>query len=194
MPGVKTGTTQDIFYHLNAPSGLQEARRRSVLSSNSNDYILRRGLFDSLRRGLWTRKLGILCEPIGVAGPDVSVWRHLKGAAGLLDWPLLRKDTRCLAKPLQGDWRMLIPLPPLGVSLAKLFLYWSMDFPGVIQVATLVTTIPIFVGLMNLAVNRTPISTVKIITGLLAAAGVAALLTDGYLDVLTPAVRRFGAF
>ena len=121
----------------------------------------------------------------GVAGPEVSVWRYLIGAGGLLVWSLLRKDTRDLATPLREDWRMLIPLSLLGVSLAYLFFHWSLDFASVIQVATLVTTIPIFVGLINLAVNRTPISKVKIITGALAVVGVAALLTDGYLDVLT---------
>lgn len=121
----------------------------------------------------------------GVAGPEVSVWRYLIGAAGLLVWALLRSDTRDLVTPLREDWRMLVPLSLLGVSLAYLFFHWSLDFASVIQVATLVTTIPIFVGLINLAVNRTPISAVKIITGALAVLGVAALLTDGYLDVLT---------
>ncbi|NNE80980.1 MAG: EamA family transporter [Silicimonas sp.] len=121
----------------------------------------------------------------GVAGPEVSVWRYLIGAAGLLLWSLMRKDTRDLATPLREDWRMLIPLSLLGVSLAYLFFHWALDFASVIQVATLVTTIPIFVGLINLAVNRTAISAVKIVTGVLAVVGVAALLTDGYLDVLT---------
>ncbi|MBT8425677.1 MAG: DMT family transporter, partial [Silicimonas sp.] len=121
----------------------------------------------------------------GVAGPEVSVWRYLIGAAGLLVWSLMRSDTRDLVTPLKEDWRILIPLSLLGVSLAYLFFHWSLDFASVIQVATLVTTIPIFVGLINLVVNRTPISAVKIVTGVLAVAGVAALLTDGYLDVLT---------
>ncbi|NND40922.1 MAG: EamA family transporter [Silicimonas sp.] len=121
----------------------------------------------------------------GVAGPEVSVWRYLIGAAGLLVWSLMRSDTRDLVTPLKEDWRILIPLSLVGVSLAYLLFHWSLDFASVIQVATLVTTIPIFVGLINLAVNRTPISTVKIVTGVLAVAGVAALLTDGYLDVLT---------
>ncbi|RZW03218.1 MAG: EamA family transporter, partial [Rhodobacteraceae bacterium] len=107
------------------------------------------------------------------------------GAAGLLVWSLMRSDTRDLVTPLKEDWRILIPLSLVGVSLAYLFFHWSLDFASVIQVATLVTTIPIFVGLINLVVNRTPISTVKIVTGVLAVAGVAALLTDGYLDVLT---------
>lgn len=120
----------------------------------------------------------------GVAGPEVSVWRYLIGAAGLLVWSLMREDTRDLATPLKEEWRTLIPLSLMGVSLAYLFFHWSLDFASVIQVATLVTTIPIFVGLISLAVNRTRISTVKIITGALAVAGVAALLTDGYLDAL----------
>ena len=80
---------------------------------------------------------------------------------------------------------MLITLSLVGVSLAYLFFHWSLDFASVIQVATLVTTIPIFVGLINLAVNQTPISSVKIITGVLAVVAVAALLTDGYMDALT---------
>ena len=121
----------------------------------------------------------------GVAGPEVSVWRYLIGAVGLIVWSLMRSDTRDLVTPLREDWRMLVPLSLLGVSLAYLFFHWSLDFASVIQVATLVTTIPIFVGLINLAVNRTPISSVKIVTGILAVVGVAALLTDGYLDVLT---------
>lgn len=121
----------------------------------------------------------------GVAGPEVSVWRYLIGAVGLLFWSLTRSDTRDLFTPLREDWQMLIPLSLLGVSLAYLLFHWSLDFASVIQVATLVTTIPIFVGLLNLAINRVPISTVKIIAGILAVVGVAALLTDGYLDVLT---------
>jgi drug/metabolite transporter (DMT)-like permease len=120
----------------------------------------------------------------GVAGPEVSVWRYLIGAAGLLLWSLCRADSRDLLTPLREDWRNLVPLSLLGVSAAYLFFHWALDFASVIQVATLVTTIPIFVGLANLAVNRTPISAVKIVTGLLALSGVAMLLTDGYLDVL----------
>ncbi len=121
----------------------------------------------------------------GVAGPEVSVWRYLIGAAGLLIWSIMRSDTRDLVTPLREDWRRLIPLSLLGVSLAYFFFHWSLDFASVIQVATLVTTIPVFVGLINLAVNRTPIPTVRVITGILALVGVAVLLTDGYLDVLT---------
>jgi drug/metabolite transporter (DMT)-like permease len=85
-----------------------------------------------------------------------------------------------------------VPLSLLGISAAYLFFHWSLDFATVIQVATLVTTIPIFVGLGNLLVNRTPISSTKIVTGILAVAGVAMLLTDGYLDVLAAGDSLWG--
>jgi drug/metabolite transporter (DMT)-like permease len=128
----------------------------------------------------------------GIAGPEVSVWRYLIGAAGLLFWSFSRPDSRDLVTPLRQDWRKLIPLSLLGVSAAYLFFHWALDFASVIQVATLVTTIPIFVGLANLAVNRTPISKVKIVTGALAMLGVAMLLTDGYLDLLGEGVSLWG--
>lgn len=128
----------------------------------------------------------------GVAGPEVSVWRYLIGAAGLVIWSLARADTRDLVTPLREDWRSLVLLSLLGISLAYLFFHWSLDFASVIQVATLVTTIPIFVGLGNLVVNRTPISSVKMITGALAVLGVAMLLTDGYLDVLAQGDSLWG--
>jgi len=120
----------------------------------------------------------------GISGPEVSVWRYIIGAIGLLLWSVSRPDSRDLVTPLREDWRGLIPLSLLGVSAAYLFFHWALDFASVIQVATLVTTIPIFVGLANLAVNRIAISTVKIVTGTLAVIGVGILLTDGYLDVL----------
>jgi drug/metabolite transporter (DMT)-like permease len=119
-----------------------------------------------------------------VAGPEVSVWRYMIGAAGLVLWSLTRADSRDLLSPLREDWRSLVPLSLLGISLAYLFFHWALDFASVMQVATLVTTIPIFVGLGNLLVNRTRISVVKIVTGALAVLGVAMLLTDGYLDLL----------
>lgn len=128
----------------------------------------------------------------GVAGPEVSVWRYLIGAAGLVLWSLSRRDSRDLITPLREDWSTLVPLSLVGISLAYLFFHWSLDFASVIQVATLVTTIPIFVGLANLMVNRTPISTIKIVTGLLAVLGVALLLTDGYIDILADGASLWG--
>jgi drug/metabolite transporter (DMT)-like permease len=48
----------------------------------------------------------------------------------------------------------------------------------------MVTTIPIFVGLANLWINKQPFTWAKIISGISAMLGVALLLTDGYLAKL----------
>ena len=85
-----------------------------------------------------------------------------------------------------------MPLSLVGVSATYLAFHWALDFASVIQVATLVTTIPIFVGLSNLILNGTPLSTVKILTGLFAILGVAILLTDGYLDTLATGSSLYG--
>ena len=55
----------------------------------------------------------------------------------------------------------------------------------------MVTTIPIFVGLANLWVNKQPFSGAKMISGVCAMVGVALLLTDGYLAKLAGAAENF---
>ncbi len=121
----------------------------------------------------------------GISGPEVSVWRYTIGAAGLVLWAVANPATRDLWTPLRDTWARLVPYSLIGVSATYLAFHWALDFASVIQVATVVTTIPIFVGLSNLLVNRAPISTVKMITGAMAVVGIAILLTDGYLGVLT---------
>ena len=128
----------------------------------------------------------------GISGLEVSVWRYTIGAAGLVLWSLARADSRDLWTPLKEEWRTLVPLALVGVSATYLLFHWSLDFASVIQVATIVTTIPIFVGLTNFIVNKEPISTVKLITGALAVIGIAILLTDGYLDSLTEGASLTG--
>ena len=128
----------------------------------------------------------------GVSGPEASVWRYGIGALGLVLWSLCRQDSRDLITPLRQEWTKLVPLSLVGVSATYLAFHWALDFASVIQVATLVTTIPIFVGLSNLILNGTPLSMVKILTGLFAIIGVALLLTDGYLDTLTEGSSLFG--
>jgi len=120
----------------------------------------------------------------GVAGPEVSVWRYLIGSAGLLAAALSRKSTRDLITPLKEDGCRLLWLSIVGVSFAYLAFHWALDFATAVQVATLVTTIPIFVGLANLVINRVPISVPKIVMGACAIVGVALLVTDGYLAEL----------
>ena len=117
----------------------------------------------------------------GVAGPEVSVWRYTIGSAGLLVAALVWPTTRDLLTPLRRHPLSLLWLSIVGFTLAYLAFHWSLDFATAVQVGTLVTTIPIFVGLANLVINRVAFTTPKLITGAAAVAGIALLLTDGYL-------------
>jgi len=125
----------------------------------------------------------------GVKGPEASVWRYMLGALGLLLWALATPGSRDLLGPLRDAPVKFIAISLAGVTGAYLAFHWALDFASIVQVATLVTTIPIFVGLANLAINGTAISTVKIITGAMATLGVVLLLTDGYLGDLTGETR-----
>lgn len=117
----------------------------------------------------------------GVSGPEVSVWRYMLGSVGLIGVALCFKDSRDLLAPLREDGWKLVWLSLFGVSLPYLAFHWALDFASIVQVGTLVTTMPIFVGITNLVINRAPISTPKMITGICAIAGIVLLLTDGYL-------------
>ena len=125
----------------------------------------------------------------GVAGPEVPVWRYLLGGTGLLLVAVMRKSTRDLLTPLRQDGLRLVLLSLGGVSVPYLAFHWALDYASVVQVGTLVTTIPIFVGLTNLVVNRMPIGVPKLLSGGCAVLGVALLLTDGYLAQLAGANR-----
>lgn len=120
----------------------------------------------------------------GVAGPEASVWRFGLGAAGLLVAALVWKGPGALVRPIREEGPRLLLLSLIGVTLAYLAFHWSLDFATAVQVGTLVTTIPIFVGLANLAVNRVPLTTPKMVSAAAACLGVALLLTDGYLTQL----------
>lgn len=117
----------------------------------------------------------------GIAGPELSVWRFLLGGFGLVVVALLMPGQRDLITPLRRDGHKLLPLALLGVTGAYLLFHWALDYATVAQVATMVTTAPIFVGLINLLVNRAPLSGGKIVGGLGALIGVALLVTDGAL-------------
>ena len=121
----------------------------------------------------------------GVGGPELSVWRFLLGGIGLVVVALFLPQSRNLLEPFRTHGWRLVALSLLGVSLGYLLFHWSLDFATVPQVATMVTTIPILVGLANLAINKQPFTTAKIISGIAAALGAALLITDGYLAELT---------
>ena len=127
----------------------------------------------------------------GLKGPELSVWRFLLGGFGLIILALMFPNSRNLVEPFREYGLRLIWLSVMGVSLGYLLFHWSLDFATIPQVATMVTIIPIFVGLMNLWLNKQPFSVAKIISGICAMVGVALLLTDGYLAKLAGAVESF---
>lgn len=120
----------------------------------------------------------------GVAGPETSVWRYLLGGFGLILWALWDRDSRDLWTPIRTEGFRLVWLSAMGVTVTYLFFHWALDYATVIQVATVVTTIPIFVGLANWLVNGVRLGQVKIVTGILAVIGIMVLLTDGAIEAL----------
>jgi drug/metabolite transporter (DMT)-like permease len=154
-----------------------------------------------MKKGLWHRyaSLAYLAVLLGVfghassefaavlthiKGPELSVWRFLLGGLGLVGLALLFPSSRNLIEPFQKAGLRLVWLSVLGVTVGYLLFHWSLDFATVPQVATMVTTIPIFVGLANLWLAGQSFSKIKLVTGLCALLGVALLITDGYLAKL----------
>jgi drug/metabolite transporter (DMT)-like permease len=127
----------------------------------------------------------------GVAGPELSVWRFLLGGIGLIILALIFPSSRNLLEPFKNDGVRLVLLSIIGIAFGYLLFHWSLDFASVTQVATMVTTIPIFVGLINLWLNKQPFSGAKIISGICAMIGVALLITDGYLAKLAGSGQSF---
>lgn len=126
----------------------------------------------------------------GIAGPELSVWRFLLGGCGLMVLALIFPASRNLVEPFKTDGFKLIWLSILGIALGYLLFHWSLDFATVPQVATMVTTIPICVGLVNLIINKQPLSGAKIVSGICAMLGVALLVTDGYLSSLAGVAKN----
>ncbi len=154
------------------------------------------------RRHAWVAYLAVLLGVLGhassefvavvsrVAGPELSVWRFTLGSAGLIVLSLLFADSRDLLAPLRAHGPRLVGLSLLGITTGYLMFHWSLDFATVPQVATTVTTIPIFVALANLWINRQPISGGRWLSGIAAVIGAALLLTDGYLARLAGDVNN----
>ncbi|MEO1687466.1 MAG: DMT family transporter [Pseudomonadota bacterium] len=120
----------------------------------------------------------------GVSGPEASVWRYLIGGFGLVLWALCYADSRDLLTPMRKDGLRITLLSIWGITITYLLFHWSLDYATVIQVATVVTTIPIFVALANWVVNGQRPGQVKIATGALATLGVVLLITDGAVEAL----------
>jgi drug/metabolite transporter (DMT)-like permease len=127
----------------------------------------------------------------GIKGPELSVWRFLLGGFGLVILALIFPGSRNLLKPFREYGLQLIWLSIMGISLGYLLFHWSLDYATVPQVATIITTGPIFVGLVNLWLNKQPFTAAKTISGVCAMIGVALLVTDGYLAKLAGAGESF---
>jgi len=120
----------------------------------------------------------------GINGPEVSVWRFMIGGFGLLIASFLMPSARDLKSVLVEDWRRIVPLSIFGMTMAQFVFHWSLDYATVVQVATMVTTMPILVVLINWVVHRIPVTAPKIVSGIGAVLGITFLLTDGYLAKL----------
>jgi drug/metabolite transporter (DMT)-like permease len=120
-----------------------------------------------------------------ITGPEVSVWRFFLGGIGLIIISLMIPSSRDLVTPIKKKGVPLVLFSLFGVACTYLFFHWSLDYATVPQVATVVTTIPIFVGLINLYVNKVSFGVTKIISGLGAFFGVILLITDGALLALS---------
>ncbi len=123
----------------------------------------------------------------GMYGPELTVWRFLIGGTGLVLLALAWPGQRDLLTPLRVEGGRIAVLSIFGMALGQLFFHWALNFATVIQVATMVSTMPLLVVLANWAINRGPISTAKLTSGIGALAGVVILLTDGYLVQITAA-------
>ena len=130
----------------------------------------------------------------GMFGPELTVWRFMIGGAGLVLLALFWPGQQDLLTPLKVEGAKIAVLSIFGMTLAQLLFHWALNFATAIQVATMVSTMPLLVVLANWIINRGPISTAKWVSGIGALCGVVILLTDGYLVQLTVAGEWSKAF
>ena len=117
----------------------------------------------------------------GLAGAEVSVWRFTLGGLALVLVALSQRGSRDLITPLRQDPVPVIGLSIFGMTLGQFLFHWALDYASVVQVATLVTTMPIFVVFVARMVEGTPVTAPKIVSGIGAFLGCLFLLTDGVL-------------
>jgi drug/metabolite transporter (DMT)-like permease len=120
----------------------------------------------------------------GLKGVEVTVWRFMVGAMCLIVVSLSLKESRNLLQPIKEQPVRVITVALVGMTFAQLLFHWSLDYASIVQVATMVTTMPIFVVMIDAVLNKTKITIPKMISGIGAFLGVTFLLTDGYLAEL----------
>lgn len=113
-------------------------------------------------------------------GPEFSVWRFMIGGVLLMVLTQIWPGARDVLTPLRRDGVRIVVSSALLMSLSQLIFHWSLDFTSVVQVATMVTAIPIFYVITDRVVNGTRLTRPKMVSGIGAFIGVVLLLTNGF--------------
>ena len=79
---------------------------------------------------------------------------------------LVQKESCNLLQPLFEKPFLVIPLAVFGMSMAQLFFHWYLEFGSVVQVPTIVTTMPILVVVVDRIINKSPVSAQKMVSGI----------------------------
>ena len=121
----------------------------------------------------------------GISGVEVSVWRFGLGGLALLLLCLSIPASRNLIEPLKKNPFPIVLLSVFGMAFGQFLFHWALDFATVVQVATMVTIMPIGVVFVARIVEKTKITPPKIISGVGAFLGCVFLLTDGYIEQIS---------
>ncbi|MDC0531477.1 DMT family transporter, partial [Alphaproteobacteria bacterium] len=121
----------------------------------------------------------------GISGVEVSVWRFGLGGLALLLLCLSIPASRNLIEPLKKNPFPIVLLSVFGMAFGQFLFHWALDFATVVQVATMVTIMPIGVVFVARIVEKTKITTPKLISGVGAFLGCVFLLTDGYIEQIS---------
>ncbi len=113
-------------------------------------------------------------------GPEFSVWRFMIGGVLLICLTQVWPGARDIVTPLRKDGIRIVFVCALMMSVSQLIFHWSLDFTSIVQVATVVTAIPIFYVITDWVINGVPLTRPKMISGIGAFIGVVLLLTNGF--------------
>ena len=113
-------------------------------------------------------------------GPEFSVWRFMIGGVLLMVLTQIWPGARDIWSPLRKNGVRIVLSSALLMSLSQLIFHWSLDFTSIVQVATMVTAIPIFYVVTDRVLNGTKLTKPKMVSGIGAFIGVVLLLTNGF--------------
>ena len=113
-------------------------------------------------------------------GPEFSVWRFMIGGILLMILTQIWPGARDVVTPMRRHGARIFFSAALLMALSQLIFHWALDFTSVVQVATMVTAIPIFYVITDRVVNGTRLTRPKIVSGFGAFIGVILLLTNGF--------------